>query len=80
MGTGDAGEGAGDVFLVGDDRFTAAVVDVVDGGLDFWKHAAGGEMAFGDVLLGFGRGHVVKPVDVGLVEVEGDFFDGRADK
>jgi hypothetical protein len=69
---GVAGERGGEVLRVGDERAgigVGGVLEEADGGFDLGLHAAGREMAFGEVTLCLCDRHVVEVALIGLAEV-----------
>lgn len=74
-GAGAAGEGELELFRGGDDA-EFFLAGEVRGGLDFWEHGTGGEVAGGDVVVDFARREEAESDLVGTAEVDVGVRDG----
>jgi len=73
---GHAVQGFGDFFRRGDDDQLAAAFQVGERGLDLRSHAAGREMAFGEVASGFFGGQPVEILLLGRAVTKRHLIDG----
>ena len=80
MSASVAGYGSPDIGRVRDDcaPLAAAFKKKCDG-FDFGAHAAAWKLAFLQQLLGLGQRQPVEPLLIGLIEIDGDFFDRGRD-
>src|SRR5512134_1547761 len=62
------------IFRISDQCLFAAVLEEPDNRLDLRRHRAFGEVrAFGKVLLGFSKRHLIEPLLIGFAKVDRNF-------